>query len=133
MRGYKQQPLLSLVIAAVLLVTFVTRAAIAADEDHATTPTLSAAERQTFQEKMLAIPLPGTGCYFARYSDPHWQKVKCGTPPKTPNPMARGPKPYFVGNGTDYFAQSGNLITSATGSFDAVTNVTSEYGPTYYS
>ena len=46
--------------------------------------------------------------------------------------MSRGPKPTYVGAGNDYFSQPGGLITSATGSFDAVTNVTAEFGPTYH-
>jgi hypothetical protein len=92
----------------------------------------SPAERQGFHEKMLAMP-HGEGCFIAHYADskPRWQKTKCGTPPKTPNPMVRGPKPKYVGAGTDYFARpAGGLIKSATGSFDAVTNVTAESGTT---
>ncbi|UPT95439.1 hypothetical protein J4G48_0040510 [Bradyrhizobium barranii subsp. apii] len=97
-------------------------------------PQPNATERQDFHEKMLAIP-HGEGCFVARYADkqPRWQKIKCGKPPKTPNPMVRGPKPTNVGAGQDYFSQPGGLITSVTGSFDSVTNVTALSGPTYYS
>lgn len=135
MQTRKQQSALSALAAAVLLVTSLTRAGIAANERPLTAPATqpSAVERQTFQEKISAVPLPGPGCYFARYGDPHWQKVKCGAPPKTPNPMVRGPRPFYVGAGTDDFTHPTGLITSATGSFDAVTNVTAEFGPTYKS
>lgn len=133
MRTHKLGAALSLVIA-VLIVTILQRDAIA--QNRANPPSApSLAERQSFREKMLAIP-PGKGCFVARYADPHphWEKVKCGNPPKTPNPMARGPKPKYVGAGLDYFAQpSGGFITSATGSFDSVTNATAESGLTYHS
>lgn len=115
---------------AILLVLPETAGAAAPNNPAPSLTTRSATERQNFHEKMLSVP-HGHGCFVAHYGDPQWHQVKCGHAPKTPNPMARGPKPYYVGGGTDYFSQPGGLITSATGSFDAVTNVTAESGPTY--
>jgi hypothetical protein len=130
--------ILGLVAIASLMLTISSPTAVAAKRTGPTTPSKpiqpNAAERQDFHEKMLAIP-HGEGCFVARYGDPQprWQKIKCGKPPKTPNPMAKGPKPNYVGNGQDYFSQPGGIITSATGSFDSVTNVTALSGPTYNS
>lgn len=106
MRTHKAQTALSFAIVTVLALTIPPRAMA---QNSASPP--SAAERQSFQEKMLAIP-HGVGCFVARYADPHphWEKVKCGKPPKTPNPMARGPKPKYVGAGLDYFSQPGGVV-----------------------
>ena len=70
-----------LLAAAIAMVTILPRIAVAAE------PNPSPAERQNFHEKMLAIP-HSEGCFVARYADPkpHWQKEKCGKPPKSPNP-----------------------------------------------
>lgn len=130
MGTHKHQKLFWLVTA-IVMVSWFPRITVAASPP---SPPPNASERQNFQDKMLAIP-HGQGCFVARYANPkpRWQQIKCGTPPKTPNPMARGPKPRYVGAGDDYFSQPGGLITSAIGSFDAVTNVTAESGQTYNS
>lgn len=83
--------------------------------------------RQAFHERMLTIKTPHPGCFVAKYPNPTWQETACGSPPKYPNPIPRGPKPNNVGAGTDYFTSESNL-TSVTGSFDSVTGVTNEYG-----
>jgi hypothetical protein len=116
-----------------LLIGFLPPAGNAASKRQPSGQQPSAPERQNFEGKMLATPLPGRGCFVAHYGDPKWQPIKCHPGPKTPNPLARGAKPFYVGAGTDYFSHPSGLISSATGSFDAVTNVTAESGPTYYS
>jgi hypothetical protein len=78
--------------------------------------------REDFRRKMASVPLPGKGCYLAHYPTAKWSAVQCGPAPKTPFPVARGARPNNVGGGTDYFATlNGSLVSSATGSFDAVT------------
>jgi hypothetical protein len=86
--------------------------------------------REEFRLKMLQTRLPSKkGCFTAHYPEAKWKKVQCGVAPKTPNPVARGAHPNYVGAGSDYFIQVTGTISSATGSFDSVTGVTSEGGP----
>jgi hypothetical protein len=92
---------------------------------------LSEQEREDFRLKMSKVPLPSKGCFIAHYPNATWQPVTCGTAPKYPNPVARGARPTFVGNGNDYFIQVTGNISSATGSFDSVTGVKTEYGARY--
>jgi hypothetical protein len=134
MRALKLPVALCLLVVAVLSVLS-PKLALSAEGSQPTPPAHrpSVLERQTFQQKMAAVPLPGQGCFVARFGDLTWHKVKCRPASKHPNPMARGPRPFYVGAGTDYFTHPTGLITAATGSFDAVTNVTAESGPTYYS
>jgi hypothetical protein len=77
---------------------------------------------------MAQIPLPGKGCFEARYPNALWQPATCGAASKYPNPVARGASPTFVGGGNDYFMQVTGNISSATGSFDSVAGVTTEFG-----
>jgi hypothetical protein len=95
------------------------------------TQVLSKQERDAFRTKMEQIAVPGKGCFTAKYPDASWKSVQCGQAPKTPNPVARGANPFTVGAGTDYFIQVTGNISAASGSFDSVTGVTSEYGPRY--
>lgn len=111
-----------------VLTSLCTRSALAV------APTLpSAAERSAFEDKILAVPLPRHGCFVAKFGHVRWRQITCGTAPKTPNPMAQGPKPNNVGAGRDYFAQSAGHLSSVKGSFDSISGVTALYGPTYSS
>jgi len=54
------------------------------------------------------------------------------TPPNRPYPPRHGRhRPDIVGNGTDFSAEVANFISSAKGSFDSVTGLTSETGTTF--
>jgi hypothetical protein len=80
--------------------------------------------RRAWHATMLRTPLPKKGCFNATYPTTAWEDASCVQAPK---------RPYDVGNGTDFTAAvaAGNLISSATGSFDSVTGVTSETGTTF--
>jgi hypothetical protein len=77
---------------------------------------------------MSRAPMPKKGCFKATYPNTDWQSVPCKTAPLVPYPPARGPRSDNVGNGDDYAAQVSGFISSAEGSFDSVTGVTSESG-----
>ena len=80
---------------------------------------------------MTQVPLPKKGCFTSSYPSTEWQEVPCTTPPAVPNPPARGPRPLTVGNGNDVSAEVTGHISTAVGSFDSVTGVTSETGEAY--
>ncbi len=79
---------------------------------------------------MARVPLPKKGCFTSSYPSAEWQEVPCKTAPARPYPPARGPRPNTVGNGNDVSAQVTGQISTAVGSFDSVTGVTSESGTT---
>jgi len=82
---------------------------------------------QAYHATMSQTPLPKKGCFKSTYPSTAWVEVPCGTPPNRPYPPASGRVPEIVGNGNDFSAQAnGGLISSATGSFDSVTGVSSE-------
>jgi hypothetical protein len=73
---------------------------------------------------------PAKGCFTTQYPSLKWQAVRCVPTPKYPQPPRSGVVPQTVGNGNDVAAQApSGHISSATGSFDTLTNVTSESGP----
>jgi len=79
---------------------------------------------------MAQVPLPKQGCFQAPYPSKEWQEVACTTTPNYPMPPRRGPRPLVVGSGNDISAQAPTgFISTAIGSFDTVTNVTSESSP----
>jgi hypothetical protein len=86
--------------------------------------------RSLWHETMLKQPLPKNGTYEATYPNKEWKEVKYTiTPPRYPMRPRHGQRPLTVGNGNDCSAQApSGLISSATGSFDSVTGVTSESG-----
>jgi VWD domain-containing protein len=88
----------------------------------------TAAQRDAWRASMAKVPLPKKGCFTATYPDTAWREVPCTTAPNRPYPPNSGGLPYVVGGGgTDYSAQvSSGFISSAVGSFDSVTGVTSE-------
>jgi len=75
---------------------------------------------------MARTGLPKKGCFTSAYPGTEWQETSCATAPQRPYRPARGLRSETVGNGTDFSVQVSNLISSATGSFQSVTGVTSE-------
>lgn len=98
---------------------------------------------EAFHARIRDTPLPGNGCFTATQADARWVSVPCGKPPAQPYPPSgfgtagTAPVPNTVGNGADRSAHAVNPITSATGSFDAVTGLVREVQGTgdenYYS
>jgi hypothetical protein len=76
---------------------------------------------------MTQVPLPGMGCFQSDYPSKEWREIACTAAPNYPMVPKLGPRPLVVGNGDDISAQapSGHISTEI-GSFDSVTNVTSE-------
>lgn len=96
------------------------------------TPQLSEESRlrEDWRISMAQVPLPKKGCFESSYPSKEWREVTCTTAPNIPMPPRRGPRPLVVGNGDDIAAQApSGFISTAIGSFDTVTNVTSESGP----
>jgi hypothetical protein len=89
------------------------------------------AQMKAWRASMLRTPKPKKGCFKATYPNTQWEEVPCTTAPQRPYPPARGRRPDTVGNGTDNGARVSGSISSAEGSFDSVTGVTSETGTTY--
>ena len=82
---------------------------------------------------MAQIPLPKKGCFQAQYPNKVWREVTCvPTPnyPLLPAPPRHGPRPLIVGNNNDISPQTpSGFISTAIGSFDSVSGVTTESGP----
>jgi len=93
---------------------------------------LSSLQLQSWRAALDQAPLPQRkGCFAAHYPNAFWQDVPCVTPPDLPyrpvhagGTIGGGAK--LTGNGNDYVAATGNLITSATGSFPKVSGVLNE-------
>lgn len=88
----------------------------------------SAQQLEDWRNGLRQTPPPQTGCYTSAYPSSQWQQVPCTTPPNIPYPPARGAIGPTVGNGNDVSAQVSGHISTAVGSFDSVTGVTSESG-----
>jgi hypothetical protein len=107
---------------------------IPASKESAAAPTATqpavteSAKREAWRATMSRIPTP-KGCFAATYPNTEWQEVPCTAPPNRPYPPADGGRPNIVGNGNDFVAQSSGTISSAVGSFDSVTGVTSLSDP----
>src|SRR5262249_13680947 len=85
--------------------------------------------RETWRISMARVPLPKKGCFEASYPHKEWREVRPVKAPPYPMLPRRGPRAFVVGNGNDISAQAPTgLITTAIGSFDSVTGVTSESG-----
>lgn len=85
--------------------------------------------REVWRTDMAQVPLPKEGCFECSYPSREWTEVPCATAPDYPMVPKRGPRPLVVGNGDDISAQAPTgFISTAIGSFDSVTNVTSESG-----
>ena len=84
---------------------------------------------EDWRSSMERVPLPKKGTFEAHYPDKEWREVPSVKAPPYPVVPRRGARPFIVGNGHDICAQAPTgLISSATGSFDSVTGVTSESG-----
>jgi hypothetical protein len=90
----------------------------------------TAADLQNWQAKIAKVPQPAKGCFTSSYPKLQWQPTQCSyaeQPPMTPRPP--GPLSFTVGGGgmNDLSAKApSGFISSATGSFDSIVNVTSE-------
>jgi Bacterial tandem repeat domain 1 len=84
--------------------------------------------RQEWHAKIARTPLPRKGCFEGAYPSQTWLEVPCMPGPVRPNLPAHGLPSENVGNGTYWAAVTTNLISSAVGSFDSVTGVSSETG-----
>lgn len=92
--------------------------------------TAESRSREAWHATMSQTPTPKKGCFTAAYPNTKWQEVPCTTAPPFPQPPRRGPRPDIVGNANDVAAQApSGFISTAIGSFDTVTGVTSESGP----
>ena len=89
-------------------------------------PGLNAAQARLHADWRAAITsaaLPGKGCFSAAYPDVVWKQVACTTAPHRAYEPARQPA---VGFGDDFAAMATGSISSAVGSFPAITGLTSE-------
>lgn len=76
---------------------------------------------------MAQVPLPGKGCFQSEYPSKQWRETPCIAPSNRPMVPKHGPLPLDVGNRNDISAMAPTgFISTAIGSFDSVTNVTSE-------
>jgi hypothetical protein len=91
--------------------------------------TTVAKDRSAWGKDMRRLRVPRKGCFKGSYPRVEWRKVPCVKPPNLPYLPAEGPRPFVVGNGTDFAARVPGTISAAEGSFDSVTGVTSETGP----
>ncbi len=105
------------------------RAAVAAARP---VPMLSATafrQQQEWRKTIATVPKPSKGCFTAKYPSTKWKAVPCVASPNYPMPPRTGIVPQIVGGGNDIAAQApSGVISSAIGTFDTLTNVTSETG-----
>jgi hypothetical protein len=83
--------------------------------------------RKAWHAVMRNIPLPGEGCFHARYPNVAWESVGCKEvkPRAHPPSVNRSAGAPGAGDGTDYVAQTQGLISFAAGKF-FVTDATNE-------
>jgi von Willebrand factor type D domain len=113
------------VLAAILTVLGACPVANAATSPDPTT------SQQDWQTRIVHVPQPTKGCYTAAYPRLEWREIGCTATPTYPMPPTRGPRPLVMGNRNDIAAQvpAGSFISTGIGSFENVTNVTSESSP----
>jgi hypothetical protein len=88
---------------------------------------VTAQSLEAWRGALARTPKPQQGCFAATYPSTEWREVPCAAPRPRPFPPAYGARPLTVGNSTDWTANSATgAISSAVGSFDNVTGVTSE-------
>ena len=82
--------------------------------------------REAWRKLITLTPPPKKGCFNTTYPRTDWQEVSCvSAPPYLMRPK-QGPKPLIVGNGDDILANAPTgFISTAIGSFDSLTGVTS--------
>ena len=86
--------------------------------------------RDDWRIGIATVPLPKEGCFEATFPKREWAEVACVAPPDVPMTPPEGARPLVVGSGNDISAEApSGFITTAIGSFDIVTNVTSESSP----
>ena len=105
----------------------------AAVADQKTEPMLSADEfrkQETWRNEIAKVPQPKKGCFTAKFPAKEWQEVPCVATPDYPMPPRSGIVSQVIGsNNGDVSARApSGFITQAIGSFDSLTNVTSESG-----
>jgi hypothetical protein len=93
--------------------------------------TPSAQNLKDWRSGMQQVPVPKQGCFTSSYPSTTWQEVPCTTAPARPYLPVRGPRSQgqqTAGANNDALAAVGSHISTAVGSFDSVTGVTSETG-----
>lgn len=89
-----------------------------------------AARKLSWSRSMLQQPSQRPGCYRSDYPSTTWKQVRCTSGPSYPMPPRRGARALTVGNGSDVSAQiASGFVSQAIGTFDSVSNVTSESSP----
>ncbi len=88
-------------------------------------PTL---DPEKWRQSMLLTPLLKNGCFQVTYPGRSWQEVECTTAPAYPQLPLSNDSRKSVGNFNSYVALVPGTISTATGSFDSVTGLTSETG-----
>ena len=88
------------------------------------------AAREEWRRAMKTVAKPKKGCFTATYPDRRWREVACVTPRPIPFGPKKGPRPFQIGNGTDYSALVTANVSAAEGTFENVSGVTSEAGGT---
>ncbi len=82
--------------------------------------------QENWRETIARTSVPHEGCFQAEFPDAVWVETSCSVAPdKVYVPHGHG-GPQTVGNGVDYAASVGNLVSSSVGTFPTVTGVTSE-------
>jgi hypothetical protein len=85
-------------------------------------------QSELWRRSLARNQLPKQGCFTAAYPSTEWQEVPCTTAPAYPQPPRREVESAIAAQAVSAQAPAG-LISSAIGSFDSVTGVTSESGP----
>jgi hypothetical protein len=80
---------------------------------------------ENWRETIARTSVPHEGCFEAEFPNAVWVEARCTVAPDKVY-LPRGGNPQTVGNGADYAASVGNLMSVAVGSFPTVTGVTSE-------
>jgi hypothetical protein len=114
-------------LSAVALATIVVASAAWAPANAAENPQPS---QRDWQNEIAQVPQPAKGCFTASYPRAQWRKAQCAPAPDIPMTPPHGPRPLVIGNTDDISAKvPSGFISTAIGSFDNVTNVTSESSP----
>jgi hypothetical protein len=92
-------------------------------QDGGAIPTTGLSE---WRKQMQDMPTPRAGCFEATFPAASWVEKPCDPPLQLPLPNRRTAQPGTVGNGVDDIASVNGTLTSVTGIFPTVTNVTSE-------
>ncbi len=117
------------VLGIMALMAILLASACTANGTGASRPTPTTTGEQHWRTEIAKVPPSGKGCFQAVYPKLAWREVSCTRTPTYPQPPRHGPRPFTVGNNNDVSAQvPAGFVSTATGSFDSVTGVTSESG-----